>query len=102
LIERYTDGGEGVKLMGLWLEAMRISGWQGCGDDVVRGGSIDNGVVDGFSDVVIEINCYSRRVAISSLHSFKRWRNSIRHSFKFDIVGCGCNLALIPICYGLP
>jgi hypothetical protein len=39
---------------------MRISGWQGCGDDVVRGGSIDNSVVDGFSDVVIEINCCSR------------------------------------------
>ncbi|KAB8523121.1 hypothetical protein FH972_025420 [Carpinus fangiana] len=54
LCDRFTVGGEGVKLTGLWLEAMRISGWQGRGDDVVRGGFIKVCIVDGFSDAAIE------------------------------------------------
>ena len=40
-----------------------------------------------------ETNCYSRRAAISSLHSLIRQWNSIRHFLRFDIVGlvCCCN-----------
>ncbi|KAE8099706.1 hypothetical protein FH972_017663 [Carpinus fangiana] len=107
LCDRFTVGGEGVKLMGLWLEAMTISGWQGRGDDVARGGFIKVSIVDRFSDVAIEscgsmellsprmfgedeseINCCSRRAAMSSLHSLRRRRNSMRHSSKIllDIV----------------
>jgi hypothetical protein len=101
LCDRFTVGGEVVKLTGLWQEAMRISGWQGRGDDVVRVGFIEVCIVDGFSDVAIEscgsmellsprmfgeeeseTNCCSPRTAISSLHSLRRRRNSTRHSSK--------------------
>jgi hypothetical protein len=43
-----------------------------------------------------EINCFSRRATISSLHSLIRRRNSVRHSSKFDIVDGDHNTALIP------
>jgi hypothetical protein len=100
LCDWFTVGGDVVKLTGLWLETMRISGWQGRGDDV-RGGFIEVCIVNGFSDVAIEscgsmellsprmfgeeeseTNCFSRRTAISSLHSLRRRRNSTRHSSK--------------------
>ena len=43
---------------------------------------------DGFSGGnSSEINCGSRRAAISSLHSLIRRRNSVKHSLKSDIVG---------------
>ena len=68
MCDRFTVGGEDVKLTGLWLEAMRIFGWQGRGDDVVSGGFIKVCIGDGFSDVVIE-SCGSIELLWSRMFS---------------------------------